>query len=84
MPNKYSINQSNLIVKHKGSNANVYRDACYRLLSHLELISPEIVSGKQLTDDDIDIADRMAAYYLDIAKNGRPESVNPYIVSADG
>lgn len=84
MPNKYSINQSNLIVKHKGSNANVHRDACYRLLSHLELISPEIVSGKQLTDDDIDIADRMAAYYLDIAKNGRPESVNPYIVSADG
>ena len=83
MPNQYSLNQSNLIVKHKGSNANVYRDACYRLLSHLELISPEIVSDKQLTDD-IDTADRMAAYYLDIAKNGRPESVNPYIVSADG
>ena len=83
MPNQYSLNQSNLIVKHKGSNANVYRDACYRLLSHLELISPEIVSDKQLTDD-IDTADRMAAYYLDIAKNGRPESVNPYIVSTDG
>ncbi|MDT9338349.1 hypothetical protein VV11_002300 [Trichodesmium erythraeum 21-75] len=48
------------------------------------MISPEIVSDKQLTDDDIDTADRMAAYYLDIAKNGRPESVNPYIVSTDG
>lgn len=80
MPNEYALKQSRIIVENKASRSQVYREACYQLLSRLNLISEETISDKKLTDDDMDIANKLAAYYLEIEKNGRPKCPNPYIV----
>lgn len=80
MPNEYALKQSRIIVENKASRSQVYREACYQLLSRLNLILEKIVSDKQLTDDDMDIANKLATYYLDIEKNGRPKCPNLYTV----
>ena len=61
---QYIKNQANRMRNYKQSDLHLYKDACFRLLSHVDEIPPTYPHEDCLTTSDIEKAEQIATKAL--------------------